>query len=286
MRKISALPAIASAKAGQKGQVLLIVLLVMVVGLTIGLSLATRSVTDIKISTQLEESSRAFAAAEAGIEAALKGEPVVDCAGTWQTIGQAKYCFSKTTAGGTSDPLVLGKIGIADTYTVWLVEHDIVTGNPQIDESHDYDGTSIDVCWGEGGETTKPAMEVSVIYKDATGYKVARGAYDPDSSRTGSNHFTDISGSSVNCGGGFAYGTTVSLPSGVLLIALRLRPFYLEANVGVAPQGDNLPSQGLSIASTGTAGETTRKVEVVDSYPSLPAIFDYVLFSGTNVTHE
>ncbi|MFH0863897.1 MAG: PilX N-terminal domain-containing pilus assembly protein, partial [Candidatus Gottesmanbacteria bacterium] len=57
----------------QNGQILLIVLLVMVVGLTMGLSLATRSATDVKISSQLEHSSRAFAAAEAGIEAALKG---------------------------------------------------------------------------------------------------------------------------------------------------------------------------------------------------------------------
>ena len=272
--------------SGQKGQVLLIVLLVMVVGLTIGLSLATRSVTDIKISTQLEESSRAFSAAEAGIEAALKGEPVVDCAGTWQTIGQAKYCFSKTTAGGTSDPLVLGKIGIADTYTVWLVEHDIVTGNPQIDESHDYDGPSIDVCWQKTSGTIEPAMEITLIYQDAGGYKVSRGAYDPDGGRIGSNAFTATI--PLDCGLGFTYGTTFSLPPSpptYTAIALRLRPFYAEANVGIKPSA-NLPSQGLSIASTGTAGETTRKVEVVDSYPSLPAIFDYVLFSGTNVTHE
>ncbi|TSC53512.1 MAG: Uncharacterized protein LiPW16_369 [Microgenomates group bacterium LiPW_16] len=278
MEKISALPAEAEAKAGQKGQALLIILLVMVVGLTVGLSLATRSVTDIKISTQLEESSRAFAAAEAGIEVALKGESAPPSP---VSIGNATYTFTSTPSTGT-EPV---NVGIADTYTVWLVSHD-ASGNPQIDETYDYDGTSIDVCWGEGGETTKPAMEVSVIYKDATGYKVVRGAYDPDSGRISSNHFTDISGSGVNCGGGFAYGTTVSLPSGVLLIALRLRPFYLEANVGVAPQGDDLPSQGLLIASTGTAGETTRKVVVIDSYPSLPAIFDYVLFSGTNVTHE
>lgn len=273
MRKISA-------PAGQKGQALLIVLLVMVVGLTIGLSLATRSVTDIKISTQLEESSRAFSAAEAGIEAALKGESEP---ATPVQIGNATYIFSKDTAGGTDQPLALGKIGIADTYTVWLTSHD-TDGNLQIGDTYDYDGTTIDICWGEGGETTKPAMEVSVVYRQGGIYKITRGAYDPeDGGRRNNNHFADTD-DGVNCGGGFAYGKTSTLPAGVL-VALRLRPFYLETNAGVEPQdGFDLSSQGLLITSTGTAGDTTRKVEVVQSYPSLPAIFDYLLFSGTGVS--
>jgi hypothetical protein len=59
-------------KNHKSGQVVLIVLLVMVVVLTIGLSLISRSVTDISISKDEEEAIRAFSAAEAGIEAALQ----------------------------------------------------------------------------------------------------------------------------------------------------------------------------------------------------------------------
>ncbi|MBI4999662.1 hypothetical protein HZB97_02750 [Candidatus Gottesmanbacteria bacterium] len=252
---------------GERGQVLLIVLLVMVVGLTIGLSLATRSVTDIKISTQLEQSSQAFSAAEAGLEAALKGET----AGTY-TIGNTTYTFSTTTSGGTDAPLSLGKVSVADTYTVWLTNHD-GDGNLQIGESYDYDGSSIDVCWDQG------AMETTVLYKDGTTYKVSRGAYDPSSDRRANNKFSDVEGG-INCGGGFAFGKRINLPSSILL-ALRLRAFYSDANVGVAPQtGQALPSQGIDISSTGTAGETTRKISIRQNYPSLPPIFDYVLFSG------
>ncbi|MGB9585898.1 MAG: hypothetical protein ACPL7A_00585, partial [Anaerolineales bacterium] len=54
------------------GQALLIILLVMAVGLTIGLAVISRSVTDIRISRQEEESARMFSVAEAGIEEALK----------------------------------------------------------------------------------------------------------------------------------------------------------------------------------------------------------------------
>ena len=52
----------------QKGQILLLVVLVMTIALTIGLSLATRTITDIRTTTEEENSQRAFSAAEAGIE--------------------------------------------------------------------------------------------------------------------------------------------------------------------------------------------------------------------------
>src|SRR3989344_2066165 len=56
----------------QKGQVLLIVVLVMIVALTVGLSLISRSVTNLRTSTEEAESQKALAAAEAGVEQALK----------------------------------------------------------------------------------------------------------------------------------------------------------------------------------------------------------------------
>ena len=57
----------------QKGQVLLVVVLVMVVALTVGLSLASRSITNLRITSDDENSQRAFSAAEAGVERAVKG---------------------------------------------------------------------------------------------------------------------------------------------------------------------------------------------------------------------
>src|SRR4030067_2407301 len=56
----------------QKGQALLIILLVLSVVLTLALSFVSRSVTDITITSQEEESVRALSAAEAGVEQALK----------------------------------------------------------------------------------------------------------------------------------------------------------------------------------------------------------------------
>jgi len=55
----------------QSGQALLLVLLSMAVVLTIVLSVLSRTITDITITTKEEEALRAFAAAEAGVERAL-----------------------------------------------------------------------------------------------------------------------------------------------------------------------------------------------------------------------
>src|SRR3989344_5511027 len=57
----------------ESGQVILILLLIMTVALGIGLSLVQRSLGDISTSIKVEQSSRAFSAAEAGIESAIKG---------------------------------------------------------------------------------------------------------------------------------------------------------------------------------------------------------------------
>lgn len=269
----------------ESGQALLIILLVMTVGLTIGLSSVGRSSTDIKISTQMENSSRAFAAAEAGIEAALKGEAAADCTNpaNYTLIGNSKYCFSSAGAGGGSRFSVSG-IGIGDTYTIWLVEHN---ADGTLNPGTYYNSNKINVCWGPkttGG--TPPSMEITLVYQqtNASGpIKVFRGAYNPPSV-TRSNNFSLVG--TENCGLGFTYGQKFdySSVSPFKPYVLRLRPFYGEANIGIEADGSNLPTQGTNITSTGTSGETTRKVMVTRTYPALPAIFDYILFSGGSLT--
>lgn len=56
----------------QKGQVVIIFLLVIVIALAVGLSIVGRTTTEIATSTKTEDSSKAFSAAEAGLERALQ----------------------------------------------------------------------------------------------------------------------------------------------------------------------------------------------------------------------
>src|SRR3989344_7650033 len=60
------------------GQVLLIVLLAMAVIATVVLSISSRSISEVTISSREDESVRAFSAAEAGIEQALVSVSVTE----------------------------------------------------------------------------------------------------------------------------------------------------------------------------------------------------------------
>lgn len=284
----------------ESGQALLIILLVMTVGLTIGLASVSRSSTDIKISTQMEDSSRAFVAAEAGIEAALKGEAgAANCANpptNYTAIGSSSssYCFNSAAAGGGTQFRV-NNVSVGDTYTIWLVEHN-ADGTLNPTDYYNSSTKKIKICWEKNISTNSdPALEITLIYQTISGgsYQVFRGSYDPNNIRAASNHFINQA-TATDCGLGFGYGiefnySTVS--PFFKTFALRLRPFYSTANIGVQAVNPiaggtitGLPTQGLNITSTGTSGESTRKVTVTRTYPVLPAIFDYVLFSGGSLT--
>ena len=70
----------------KQGQILILVLLAVVVVLAIGLSVASRNITNLRTSTQTEQSQRAFTAAEGGVEDVLSnltgyasGDPLLGC---------------------------------------------------------------------------------------------------------------------------------------------------------------------------------------------------------------
>lgn len=283
----------------QKGQALLIVVLVMSVALTIGLAVVSRSITDIKISRQEEESARVFSVAEAGIEEALKLG-----SGTSGTIGEGEaligYTVSETGQGGGTE-FVFPAINAGDTQTVWLVEHD---NDGNLTETGRYTGNTIDLYWGNEGQAadqaTTPALEATVIYKDGSNYKIKRGAYDPydgvDSSRN-ANGFDD-----ADSAGGYSVGvktfqfrkTGFTLPALPLIpYALRLKLIYNNDQAQIlgvadnsADDAQNFPSQGKcyeSTASLSTSG-ITRKVQQCQFHKTPPGIFDYVLFSEGGLT--
>lgn len=269
-------------KKSESGQALLIVLLVLTVGLTISLSVVSRSITDIRISQQEEESARAFSAAEAGIEQALIGEE------SPYSVGDIDVHVTETAQGSGPD-FNLGKFEEGDTQTVWLIEH----ANGGLG-GYSFPATGkITVCWGDGTESI--AVEASLLYRDASGeFQVARGAYDADFGRASSTGFdsADQTGGG-NCGdlqyaeeidfGGGDFGNL----TGATLYALRLKLLYNDTlqPLAVQAEGGNLPSQGKCYTSTATVPESgiTRKVQQCQFHEAPPGIFDYVLFSGQDL---
>jgi len=274
-------------KKTQSGQALVIILLVMAVGLTIALSIISRSITDIRISQQEEESARAFFVAEAGIEEALKAWSLPE--GKLEVpVGEITAYVSESPQGGGRDfDFGGGKFEEGDVQTVWLIEH---TNGELSGPSFPANG-SIKVCWGEDAGN-RIAIEVSSIYKDTDNeFKVARGAYDADFTRgnnfdradyVGGSHCGDlVFAEDIDIGGEFGINPNATL------YALRLKLLYNSDPQPLAVSGsDNFPSQGKCFISTATVEESgiTRKVQQCQFHKAPPGIFDYVLYSGGELT--
>jgi len=261
----------------RSGQILLITVLVLSIAITIVLSLIGRGVTDIGTSRQLEESARAFSAAEAGIEAMLSS--------TEATIldSEIGYSATQTSIGGSLAAYTLPYIQQGQVGTVWLVDHD--TSNTFNDLMY-YSGT-LDICWEQSA--ISPALEFIVYYKNvSTGLfsTVIRSAADPDASRAGLNKFSSVALQANVCGGmANAYRHSLSISqSGEIPYMLRIRPYYASARVTIAPQNPiPLPLQGIEITSTGTTqGGVTRKIVVKREYQSPSSLFDYAVYSQSS----
>lgn len=286
----------------QSGQAVLIILLVMAVILTIALSVVSRSVTDISISRKEEEAARAFSAAEAGIERALKGIVASD---SLSSGGSFSVISSQLVAGGT-EYAYPATIVSGESATVWFVSHD-ASGNLSCSGLACTNGSpqTLTVCWGASGTDASradtPAIEVSVIFVDNGNYKIARKAYDPNATRRANNSFdTVMGGCTPNIEGqNFAFSKAINLETdmnisstvlgnaGGLQLA-RIKLFYNTGTahpVGVKISSGTLPSQGQVIESTGWSSadtkDSTRKIEANQLYSDLPSVFDFGLFSGS-----
>ncbi|MBI5620098.1 hypothetical protein HY950_04005 [Candidatus Gottesmanbacteria bacterium] len=272
------------------GQVVLILVLVTIVGLTIGLSLVSRTVTDIRISSQIEQSNRAFSAAEAGVESALKGAVVGGPTGTVSFSG-ASANYQVSQFGGNDSTLSFPLTETANTQTVWLIDHD-ANGNNLNEAGSSYSpSASFDLCFG-AGTTSNPAVVVSLYYKDGSSYKVAKAAYDPTSIvRTPVNNFYQADTVGGYCGGNFRYKKTITptspAPDGfgiagtAKLLFLRIQPVYEHTALAFKPAaGNSLPIQGKVITSVGqTTTGTVRRIQVYQGYPVLPTLLDFGIFS-------
>ena len=268
-------------KISQSGQVLLITLLVLSIATTIVLSLIGRTTTDVAISNQIAESSRAFSAAEAGIEEALKTG-----VGSGAQVLSPGVSYSVQTfgIGGVAGVYqFLNRTPVGSAETVWLVNHGT---DGTLVETPTFTSSFLDVCWTS--ETTTPAVLVSIFYKTSGGsYRVARGAYDPNATRAAANKFSGVTGTS-GCGSGtttyrqtisFASFTPVINPASDTLLALRLQPVYSDTAFAVSAS-TALPLQGSKIESVGTSGTgVTRKIIVFQSYHAPSSLFDSVIYS-------
>ena len=287
----------------QKGQIVIILLLVMVVALAIGLSTVGRSINEISTAAKTEQSSRAFSAAEAGIEKALSfvggggiGTTLTIRGLTNQSQAQVDWNASLPKEGTALEYPPFGKESFAQ---FWLADPS--------DLAPYYNQNSFELYFGdptqdyEAAPDNKPAVEVNVIYKDGSDYKSYRVFYDSNPDRLSGNAFNGCTPSSLtaietNDSGAanrsfYCKATINGYPtSGVTLILARIRLLYTNTShpVALQPTGScsggstacSIPPQAKIFTSTGTSGDTQRTIQVFQQKSVAPYLFDYALFAS------
>lgn len=288
------------------GQALLLILLSMAVVLTIVLSILSRSITDVAVTTKEEEALRAFSAAEAGVEQSLV---IGSSIGSTQ-IGDASF---KTTVTGalTNGKEFANPVGLfsGESLNFWFVAHDDDGALVCNATFPCFTGQQIKVCWGKSGapanDASTPAIEVSTYYAATPGdystVRIARITADPNTVRRASNNFTaPDAGTCTTDNATFQFQKTIdfaslSVPAGSYgtqngLQFAKVRMFYNTAEthpVGIFinfASNTNLPSQGLRIESVGVSGDSNRKIDVFQGYGEAPPVFDSSIFSLGGIT--
>lgn len=240
-----------------RGQVGIILLLITVVMLTVGISVVSRSTSDVSISNSNEQANRALDAAESDIEKALSQDLSTYTPGT------------STINGNTVNTEIVRQrtleAHVEQGYTVGV----------------DLTGVSaaVSIQWARETGCQAASLVLSVFNTNAANPPVRRYFIGPPTSSCNrSDNFTAASAGS----NGYTWRTSVTPLTGDYL--MRIRPLYNATDVSVT--GTNMPTQAYVVRSTAQneVSQETKAIEVNKTLPVAPAVFDYVLFSGTSIT--
>lgn len=254
-------------KKRQEGQVLLITAMLLASVVAVVLAVTFRSNTETQITKLEEESQKALAAAEAGIEAALRTKQNVDI-GTLNISGFTGSATIKNSS--SSNTFVSPTLEKDQQYTLYLTTYTPSTNT----FSGSYASGNLTFYFGNDGNC--PALAVTVF--NTSGSYVKQRLIQPTCSSGVSG--TDIAATAANTnvqGYNFAYNAIIpstDLSSGNMAVVrmLSANPLNLSrfAVVGTA----NLPLQGSIITSEARSAAGVKKViERFQSYPQIPMEF-------------
>ncbi len=277
----------------KSGQVLVLVLLVVVVSLAVGLSVASRNITNLKTATQSERSQRAFSAAEGGVEDVLSrlddiGERIVDTGAP--TPAGCTFSAGEADCDVDVDPTnnINADVNIkADDAHESLIDLGYV-GQIDLNPSKTT-AFQVKVEWSDSSDASEADVHgpasIEAIQYFADGLGQRRDAFTTVA-RPGQTGFVDSSACvpSVDFRSCAIVGISPTVGS---YRYLRIRPFWVKATVRVsAVLPGSIPLQTYTLESTAQTPEgITRKVQVTkNALPALPAAFDYALFSSGSIT--
>lgn len=256
----------------QSGQVqLVIVLVVSVISLVLGAAATQRAVSNLKQTTYTAQAAKAQKAADAGAEEALG----ISDLSTW--LG----AHSVNLGDGSTATYTVAEYGGGGSVTIDQLSKDETR---QLDIT-DTGLNGLEIQW------TTDAIITYTIIKDVGGSVsiVEKGTSDPAPADG-----CDLGGTSspIVFSGTAPYTHKITTVGPFTVGAgekyyLRIRPLCetnVNLQVAALPAGKQLPTQGHTITSIGTYGESKWTVEVTKMNPALPAIFDFAIFTESDLT--
>ncbi len=265
----------------------------MIVALTVGLSIAARIVTELKLSKQNEESQRAFQAAEAGIQQTIERQSSVGSLVAPITLdNNSSFSTTFTSDNGTAIVMNNGQdVDQAVGGDVWLSNY---STNPALLFGSPMGGggsVAITIYWGSPsqascastGDGVAPAIEVVALRGPTSSPTIVKNIFEA----AGCSRITNAVAGTTS-GGPFTLKGSVFRNSANLTfngssisngLIMKVIPIFNSSLVGFQSTAV-FPAQGSIVESTGTAGDTVRKVVYYQSFPQLPLeIFPYSLLS-------
>lgn len=263
----------------QSGQVVLVTLLILAVVLSVGMSIVSRSITDVKTSQQSQESARAFWVAQGELEKAIRSNTTSSSVGSVEI----SYEVTRSTLGGSQEYLYPEQLRADYPATIWFVGH---TADGDLDTDSFVQPSTINIYWGNTTDD-KPALELTFVYQELGVYRLGRYVYDPDETVTGSGFDSVTAGDYSVLNNHFVYRAQISdlnlFPS---LYFVRVNLIGDSSISRLAVTSDvNLPDQAECYLSTAVveASGITRKLSECRLFNEYPSIFDTVLYSGAAI---
>lgn len=249
--------------------------MMLAVSLTIVFSTSFTTSVDIQTSKLEEESQKALAAAEAGIEAAAKSGSISDLSSLSSLTGSGITGNAQVSTTATSTSFASPVIKKDEQYTYYLANYDQTTNvftSPYTGNLTFYYGSQSTAC-------SDVTIELSFIYVSSFSYRVKRfiadsgqslvSGVDEISNNVGFEGKT-VDGVFFRCRTSPISITTTSYPN---IKVLLVRSFSNGTKVGIEGSQILRPQGKIITSEAQTASGVKKKIELFQSYPQLPAEF-------------
>ncbi len=242
----------------QQGQILLITVMLLATAITVVLSVSFTSTTETQITKLEEESQKALAAAEAGIEASLKSGSGTGVFSSLNLPGIDAASSNVSFSTVQSSTFVTPLLQKDEQYTFYLANYPGLTAG--------YWSGNLDVYFQS--EASCPAIELTFIKSDSS---LVRNLMDPCNLLQGAGETTTGAGGVVR---DVTFTYKNSSPFAVSNTKLLIvRTLSAATKIGFSGSA-NFPLQGKTVTSEAksTTG-VTKSVVLFQSYPQIPADF-------------